>query len=282
VERRQIAVPSSKRTVAALFLDQRKPAWDGRTSPRAVLADWITAGENPYFARAAVNRLWGQLFGIGIVEPVDDFHDDNLPSHPELLSDMARAFVEARFDIHYITRAICRSQAYQRTSARTDASQDDARLLARMPVKGLSGEQLFDSLALAIGYRERKEEQGAFGRRAGSPREQFLVQFALQGRPSEPETSILQALTLMNGSFLNEATSVERSATLTAVCEMPGIKTGQRIEALYLTTLSRQPTDGERQRLLSYVGKADRSAQSRRLADVFWVLLNSAEFRLNH
>jgi hypothetical protein len=280
VDRRQLTPANQTRTVQALFLDRTQPKWQPGVSPRIALAEWVTSADNPFFARAAVNRLWGHFFGIGLVEPVDDFHDENPPSHPELLDDLAQSFVAAGFDPRYLIRALCRSQAYQRTSAYKDEGSDNPRLFAHMNIKGLSAEQLFDSLALATGYRTH--DRGPFTDEPGSPRNQFLTLFAPQGPPSEPQTSILQALTLMNGKFLAEATRLQTSATLTAVMGMPGMDTSGRLEALYLATLSRKPTAREYKSLSEYVHKEGPDAQGRRLADVFWMLLNSAEFRLNH
>jgi hypothetical protein len=278
----KVALPNSKHTAEALFLDGKEPTVTPKQSARAALADWVTAADNPYFARAGANRVWGELFGIGIVDPVDDFNDKNTPSHPELLDDLARAFAESHFDLNYLVRGICLSQTYQRSSARTDASQDDPRTFARMATKGLSGEQFFDSLAQAIGYRAPAEAKDAFQRGPRTARDRFLVEFAPQGRPSEPETSVQQALTLMNGKFLNEAANLETSATLMAVCETPGMTTEERIEALYVAALSRKPSAREREKLAAYVRRGTKDEFARRLGDVFWAVLNSAEFRLNH
>jgi hypothetical protein len=280
VSRRELIPPYKRGKVRAAFLDRTRPAWKEGVSPRAALAEWVTRADNPYFARAVVNRLWAHFFGVGLVEPVDDFNDKNKPSHPELLDELARAFTRARFDLRYLVRALCNSRAYQLTSARTHPGQDDPRLFARMNVKGLSGEQLFDSLALATGYRERAG--GPFTFNARSPRNSFLTLFARQGQPAEAQTSILQALTLMNGKFVADATRLRTSATLTAVVEMPLADTAQRVEALYLSALSRKPAARELARALRHVRKEGKAGEARRLADVFWVLLNSAEFRLNH
>jgi len=282
VERREIRIADTKKTARAAFLDDTEPAFKPKTSSREALAAWIASGSNPYFARATVNRLWGHFFGMGIVEPVDDFNDQNPPSHPELLDELARAFVAAKFDLRQIIRAICLSEAYQRTSARNHPSQDDRRHFARMTVKGLSGEQFFDSLALATGYRAPASEGGAFARQNSTVRTRFLEQFAPQGKLSDPETSILQALTLMNSPFINDATTLERNAVLISVLEMPAIGPAERIEMLYVIVLGRTPKEEEREKLLRYVEKAGRAQEKRRLADLFWVLLNSAEFRLNH
>jgi Protein of unknown function (DUF1553) len=97
--------------------------------------------------------MWAHFFGVGLVNPVDDFREDNKPSEPALLEDLTRAFVDSGFDLTFMIRAICRSEAYQRTSARTHASQEGTRLPARMTVKALTGEQFFDSIARATGYR---------------------------------------------------------------------------------------------------------------------------------
>jgi hypothetical protein len=271
---RAITIPNTKRTQPATFLDGTEPKWSADANPRAVLADWVTAKSNPYFARATANRIWGHLFGRGIVNPVDDFNDGNKPSHPELLDDLAKALADADFDLKFLIRAIARTKAYQRTSAQTHPSQANPLLFARMAVKGLTGEQFYDSLSLATGSRD------SGGR--NSPRDRFLTQFALRGSVTDPETSITQALTLMNGRFLNTVTSLEGSPTLLAVCETPGMTLSERIEALYLAALSRKPSAKELDRMTKFIATGGSGKQSERLSDVFWVLLNSVEFRLNH
>jgi hypothetical protein len=272
--RRELTPPGGRKPRPAAFLIGGPPRWQGDRGPRAILADWITAPDNPYFARAAVNRLWGLFFGVGLVEPVDDFRDDNPPSDPELLDDLSWAFVASGFDLAYLIRRLCLSRAYQRTSARTDSSQDTTRLPARMTVKALTGEQFFDSLALAAGYRDEQDR--------GAARRQFLTRFALAGPLGEPETSVQQALTLLNGRFVAWATDPEACPTLIAVTQTPGLRLDQRIDALYLATLSRPPSAEERERLEQHVRKAGAGREAERLADVFWMLLNSAEFRTNH
>jgi hypothetical protein len=272
--RHEVVPPGSRKPRQAEFLDGGIPQWSADRTPRVLLAAWITAPDNPYFARATVNRMWGHFFGVGLVEPVDDFRDDNPPSDPELLDDLARAFVASGYDLGYLIRAICLSQAYQRTSARTHVSQDATRLPARMPVKALTGEQFFDSLALATGYRTDQDK--------GAARRQFLTRFALAGSVSEPETSVQQGLTMLNGRFITWATDPASCPTLIAVTQTPGMTLAQRIEALYLATLSRKPKAEELQRLEQYVHKAKDDCEAERLADIFWILMNTAEFRMNH
>jgi hypothetical protein len=117
VDRRDVTLPSGVSKTTALLLDGTKPNFLAGTSSRVALADWVTAADNPYFARATVNRVWSQLFGVGLVDPVDNFHDENKPSHPELLDELARKFAEAKFDLNYLLSAICLTDAYQRSSA---------------------------------------------------------------------------------------------------------------------------------------------------------------------
>lgn len=280
-DRHELTPPDSKQLVQATFLDNRKPEWQPQTSPRVALAQWMTADDNPYFARATVNRVWGHLFGTGLVEPVDDFRDAHSASHPELLDELSKSFVASGFDIDFIVRAICLCKTYQQTSATTHPSQDIPHLFGRMAVRRLSGEQFYDSLAQATGVKNQMT-RSAFDRERSSPRERFLSQFAPQGKVTELETSIIQALILMNGKFLNDATNPGQGATLTAITEMPLLEMSDRVEALYVATLSRKPRSTELERIQKFLSRQDKSKEPELLADVFWMLLNSAEFRLNH
>ena len=200
----------------AAYPDGSEPAWKFKVGARVTLADWMTAPDNPYFARAAVNRMWFYFFGCGLVDPVDDMvGGDSTANQPELLDELAQDFAANKFDLKFLIRAITASKAYQLSSLRTHESQDDPRLFARMPLRGLSPEQLFDSVAQATGYREPvpRDARFVFANR-GSPREEFLNKFANQSdQPTEHATSILQALTLMNGRLVAMQTSLEQSTT---------------------------------------------------------------------
>ncbi len=286
VDRRELAIPGVDRVVQAAFLDGSEPKWKYKVSSRITLADWVTSADNPYFARAAVNRMWGHFFGLGIVEPVDDLNGQNQPSHPELFEELARQFAAHRFDFKFLIRAITNTRAYQLTSAVStekgdQTSGDDQRLFSRMAVKGMTPEQLFDSLAQATGFPPESREQNPFVINNNSPRAEFLRKFAAQERRTEFQTSILQALSLMNGKFVADATSLNRSETLAAVADAPFLDMGQRIETLFLATLSRKPRPAEADRFLQYVNK-DKKNPKAALTDVFWALLNSSEFMLNH
>jgi hypothetical protein len=282
--KRDIKIPNSDKTVQAHFLDGKEPKWENATSTRAALAEWMTAGDNPFFAKAIANRMWGHFFGIGIIDPVDDFGEANPPSHPQLLDELGRAMVEHKFDLQFMIRAITASRTYQRTSRRTDSSQEDPRLFARMSLKGLTPEQIFDSLALATGYRDAQANSAGGSNRFNGVRAEFLIKFANSSdKRTEHQTSILQALSLMNGTFIANATSLDRSETLAGLLDAPFMDQRQRLDALHLAALGRPMNVHEAERLVSYVERGGPSGDQRRaLADVFWVLLNSSEFIFNH
>jgi hypothetical protein len=283
--RREITIPTTNRTVQARFLDGVEPTWKDGVDSRVTLADWVTAAENPFFARNAVNRLWEYFFGIGLIEPVDEPSDDNPPCHPELLDELARQFAAHQFDVSFLIRAITASKTYQLTSQVSHPSQNQPRRFARMLVRGLSPEQLFDSLTEAIGWEPGDGERGGRPGVGGlaSSRAEFLARFPPQEKRTELQTSILQALYLMNGKFLADATTPAGSRNLATVLDAQGVSTARRIRELYLITLSRQPTKEETERLVSYVDRGGPSGDARKaLTDVFWALLNSSEFFLNH
>jgi hypothetical protein len=281
--KREIKIPNTEKTVQARFLDGTNPEWKEGATARAVLADWLISPKNPYFAKAIANRLWGHFFGIGIIDPVDDLGEANPPSHPELLDELGRAMVEHHFDMQFLIRAITASRTYQRASRASDPSQDDPHLFARMSLKGLSPEQVFDSLAIATGYRDTPTAPGNFNRFNGI-RAEFLTKFANgSDKRTEYQTSILQALSLMNGKFIADATSVERSETLAALADAPFLDDRQRLDALYLAALGRPMRDRESSRVLPYLQRGGPSGnKSKALADVFWALINSSEFIFNH
>jgi hypothetical protein len=283
-EVRELKIAGTDKVVQAKFLDGTEPQWQSGANTRATLAAWMTSAENPFFARAAANRLWAHFFGIGLTDPVDEPSDDNPPSHPELLDELARQFGAHQFDLKFLIRAMVNSKTYQLSSMTSHASQDDPRLFARMAIKGMSPEQLFDGLAQATGYREAPvPNQRGFVFGLNTPRGEFLSRFASQDKRTEHQTSILQALALMNGRFVTDATHLERSEVLAAVIDAPFLDNAQRIETLFLAALTRKPRPEESERMTKYVAAGGAKGEARAaLADVFWVLLNSSEFMLNH
>lgn len=278
-DKRTIAIVDTDLNAPVVFLTGGTPSIRDGLSPRAAYADWVTAPDNPFFARAVVNRVWAQLMGVGIVDPVDDFQALNPPSHPELLDDLAEAFVESGFQLDVLYAGICRSAAYQRTSRQTDSAQADPRLFARMAVKPMSADQLFDSFQLATGA---SGENPSRGRNRQDGKRRFLDLFATPDASGEPLSSMPQALFLMNGATTNRAAALETSPQLRGILDS---KTGPQqnvVEELFLVSLSRLPSPAERLTIDEYVARGAATERESRLGDAFWALLNHPEFRWNH
>jgi hypothetical protein len=277
----RVQIAGTKRYVDASFLDGREVDWPKGVGARQVFANWVTAQENPYFARAAANRVWAQMFGVGLVDPVDDMTGE--PSHPEVLDLLAGQLAAHGFDLRYLFRAVASTRAYQLSSAGGSPSGDVYRLFERMPVRGLSAAQLYDSLLQATGLQRDAQPAGVVVRR-DSPAADFLELFTdPDERPNERQTSILQALTLLNGRLIDDATRADRGPTLAGVADAYFLDTAGRVEALYLAALSRRPRADELERVVPYVERGGPTLDPRQgLADVFWSLLVSAEFMFNH
>jgi len=279
--RRSIKIPGTDEVVPAVFLTGVAPASE-ETSPREQLADWIVAKDNPWFARMAANRLWTQFFGQGIVYPTDDFSDSNPPTHPEVLQLLADQLVAHDFDLTFLIRTIVASSVYQRSSVQSDASQDDTEMFARAAVRGLTPEQFFDSLAEAVGFYQPYRRENPFVIDTNTPRGRFIELFRSDAESAlDHRSTILQALAMMNGDFVGDATDVENSRTLRAVTEFPLMSTDERLNTLFITALARHPTEEERNLFGQHIAEAGEN-QDAALADVFWALLNSSEFLFNH
>ncbi len=281
---RPLPRPDSARPVPPKFLQGEQAEIPPGESSRAVLAEWMTGPKNPYFARAMVNRTWAGLFGRGLVNPVDDMHDGNPPSHPQLLADLADQFRASGCDLKALVRGICNSRAYQRSGrAQSGNAKADAELFARMAVKVLTPEQLFDSLVQVLGPPRQPPQQAKRGPKMPpvarlnppTPRTQFINFFKVEDAdPTDYQVGIPQALRLMNGPQLNNPAIIN---PLLKARTPPD----QIIEHLFLRTLSRRPTPKELSRLVAYVGQF-RSEPLRAYGDILWTLINCSEFALNH
>ena len=283
-ERGEVRIPDTDEAVLPQFLGGQLSADEKGTHRRKRLAVWLTSAENPYFARATVNRVWALLFGRGLVDPVDDLGDHNPPSHPELLDELARYFVDSGFDLRRLLRTLAKTKAYQLSSQSSEGTEDRPELFARMAIKSLTAEQLYDCLAAAM--RQREETNGQVSYRSRSfdqNRQAFLAKFRAptQGT-TDYESGIPQALTLMNGTVVRRGTDLAQSDLLVAL-DAPFFTDKQRVEVLFLSTVSRLPSQAEQEKMVQYVRKGG-VKQNRRaaLSDVLWALINSAEFVLNH
>ena len=262
-------------------------------SRREQLAAWITHPKNSHFAQATVNRIWGHLFGRGLVDPVDDMGGHNLPASPQLLNQLGRYFVQSGFDIREVMRVLLNSRAYQLSSeSRGDTSWKDVQYFARISLKPLTAEQLYDSLSTATGRTDLGQQVSvpmafsidASADRFSDPgRAAFLAQFRTSiDERTDYQGGIPQALTLMNGPMIASATSDAPKGILKSL-SAPFFDDATRIEKLFIAALTRKPTDEERERYAEFIGsQPDGVKKSETLGDVLWALINSAEFTMNH
>ncbi|MEX0716247.1 MAG: DUF1553 domain-containing protein [Planctomycetaceae bacterium] len=271
--------------------------------PRPLVVEWLRRPDNPFFAKAIVNRVWAHYFGRGIVDPPDHLSPLNPPSHPELLDELCRRFIAHKYDLRWLHRTIANSRAYQQSS--TPATVDPARIGAArrnfgaFELRRLPAEALVDAIDHATGTVEEFpaglflpeqakaiEVAGVTSYKKGEAPLSYA--FRIFGRPTrdtevqcdcerDANATIVQTLYLANHPRVLEKIYGEGRVTrlLEAVSDDDA-----RIDELYLATLTRLPNDGERAACLDYV--QGRESSPRAFQDVLWSLLNTREFVLNH
>jgi hypothetical protein len=269
------ALPEAAKLLPPKFPGGSVPKVTSTEPVRPVLAKWLTAQSNPYFAKAMVNRTWFQLFGRGFVNPVDDMSPENEPTHPQLLDALAKEFADSGYDLKHLVRGVCNSQAYQRSSKATLQNKNDHELFSHMHVKVMTPEQLFDSLATVTRTNVNgKTERTKNGIVQPAARERF-INFFLAGadaaNPTEYEAGIPQALRLMNSAATGGPNALRSVVT-------PGMKPEEAVTAIYVTALARRPTADEMKLLTGYVSK--NGAAPGTYGDILWAVLNSSEFTL--
>jgi len=251
---------------------------------REQLAIWMASRDNPFLARAGVNRAWWHLFGRGLVEPVDDLGRQNAPSHPELLDNLTTYFIKSGFDLRELYRTIANTAAYQRTSIWTAELVPPPEFYVHMSVKTLTADQLYDSVNRVLHRRPQSMRPDL---NVNSPlldpqRQAFIARIQSSGRNFlEYQAGVLQALALLNGADLAEATDPERSPLLGSLAA-PFFTDDDRLAALFLAVYSRHPTQPDLAACRRQFEKHADSDRPKAHSDILWALLNSAEFALNH
>ncbi len=282
IDEGEVTLPDTDSVIPPRYPGTKQDASRERGTRRMLLAVWMSSRENPYLARAAVNRVWSLLFGRGMVEPVDDMSPQNTPSHPELLDELAKYFVASGYDLPELYRAIMLSDAYQRSSQKRPGVQIPSEAFAVMPVKPLTADQLYNSMLRVLAKTSESTDVG-FGQRFDMGRLEFVTQ--LQSLRSSHvdsyELGVPQALKLMNGSRMLNSVSEHNSRLLKAV-DAPFFDNQQRTEILFLATLARAPSYDESKAMVAMLDET-KSVEARQevLSDLLWSLLNSAEFAVN-
>jgi hypothetical protein len=239
--------------------------------------------EHPNFARAQVNRMWAHFFGRGFVNPIDDFNTQNPPSHPELLEELGRRYKHYGFDQRALIRWICNSEAYNLSCVanKTNEKPESEQLFARMLVKAMSPEELFESLMVATGTQSKEQKKEL--------RERWLNNLISnfgddEGNEVSFNGTVVQALMMMNGNDLNSAIASDKGeGNLAKIYKAHGGNGRGVVHDLYLLTLNRPPTSKELERITQALPmRVPEKDVLARYQDLLWALLNSNEFMLNH
>jgi hypothetical protein len=288
--RLELSIANTDQVVTPRLLVSAQPTWPENIEPdtgRHLLADWICDKQNPYLARNGVNRLWAYFFGAGLIEPLDDLSGENAASHPKLLDELATSFADSGFDLRFLASAFMSTRLYQSTS-RPQVSPGngtesfgsvDPRAFSVMPIRGLTGEQLYASLRVAAALPVEREDLDSASVTAA--RRRFTTGFRVD-RPVAAQRSIMQALALMNGELSTEVTDFTTSPLLRATADSPFLETPERIQTLFLATLGRLPADDEMDPLVAHASRQSNEGEAgRAFADIFWALINSSEFNTN-
>lgn len=282
--------PRTGQQIFAHPLETAMPAAAPTGDPRLVFANWLVSPDNPYFARNVVNRAWAHLLGRGIVEPLDDVRLTNPPSHPELLTALARDFVDHRFDFRHLLRTIVASRTYQLSAGVNPTNAADEQNFSRATLRRLDAEVLLDAICQTTAIPEKFDGVPA-GSRAIQLWDSQVPHYFLGifGRPVRSTPCDCERATAPNVSqVLHVLNSPEIQAKLThdggylaELSRRPEATDQRVVEELYLTFFSRLPTSQERAVAETYL--KDHAANRRSaLEDVAWSMLNSLEFVFNH
>jgi hypothetical protein len=281
--------PKSKAKLTPAGLAAAAPEIQPADDPRPVLVDWMAAPDNPFFARALVNRYWRHFFGRGIVDPEDDMRATNPPANPGLLDALADHFVAHGYDLEDLVRTICRSNAYRLDSRPNDDNLDDRQSFSRFYPRRLQAEVLADAVDAVSGSVTRYSGVPAGVRAMELPDADFSSAFLeVFGRPKGEsacecerggDANLSQGLHLLNSKELSDkfAAGGGRAAKLAADKDRDR---AAKIEELYLTAYARPPTAEEAEFVGGYLAGKQESKEA--WEDVLWSLVNSKEFLFNH
>lgn len=258
---------------------------------RIAAASWLTSPENPYFSRAIVNRVWANFFGVGLVEKVDDLRLTNPPSNPELFSTLATFLVsgERPYDLKKMMRLILTSQTYQRSSQLTKGNEPDERFYSRYYPKRLKAEILLDIISQVTASPTAFKDFPAGTRAMQLPDANIASDFLKTfGRPERiltcecersDEPSMTQVLHILNGETLIQKLEAKENR-LSKQLES-NVSADQLAEELFLSALSRFPTDRERQKMSEILSTASPEERRQAVEDLYWSVLSSKEFLFN-
>lgn len=278
-----LAEPDTAATKEEKRLADGQPPPAPAFSRKNALADWIVLPENPYFAKALANRVWAQFFGRGLVHPIDNMSESNKPSHPELLDLLARELVAHNFDLRWFIKELISSESYQ-LSGEGQIAEAFPVWFERARTRPLSAEELVESWRVATGYDEmvkstnKKVEGRFYGLTFDYVRRYF-------GEPNNGvgdfQGGMHEHLYLNNGQ-LGQLVTQEKGSLLEWLTKSEA-SSQERVERMFLSTLSRRPTETEQARFVEHIeGEENKDRRAERYREALWVLMTCSEFRFNH
>ena len=292
----EVEHPITKEPVAPKFLAGKQPEISEEIDRREVLADWIVSPENPFFARATVNRVWHEYFQTGIVEPFDDFRSTNAPSNPELLDRLAEHFVEKGYRFKPLHRLILNSRTYQLKSEKSGQTPLEKMLFASYAPRQLPSEVLLDTIVQTTGvdhvfvargplqtYPEGTSAKDIylpdapdyFLQTFGTPRRDII-----KDRAKSP--TLAKSLHLMNGKTLRD--KIEARGNVVGKLIGAGSSDAEIAAEIYERAYSRPPTEREQETVARFFTDEQAAGRGRRraLENFLWAVLNTKEFQLNY
>lgn len=247
---------------------------------RGELASHLTSTDNPWFAKAFVNRIWSEMLGEGFYMPVDDIGPSREATYPEVLELLSVAFVANDYDIQWLFRTVALTQTYQR-SIRPQSAADLTPTFAASSATRLRADQLYSSLTKVLGVDEvggrERAARGALRRRNNTPRAVFNELFGYD--PSTPQDDLIgeipQALFMMNSPILNNLNRAEGNTRLAQLLKQYP-DDADALHELYLLVLSREPSENELKICRDFIQETGNRGEA--FEDIQWSLLNSTEF----
>jgi hypothetical protein len=257
------------------------------TDLRERVGQWLTAKENPYFAKSLVNRYWSYFAGRGIIDPVDDIRASNPPSNAELLQGLTDDFIKHNFDLKHLVRTIVSSHTYQRSIETNKWNQDDQVNFSHASPRRLGAEQLYDAIMIATGSPSSIPGVPAGFRATQLPDGKIDLSFLdMFGRPPREspcecertsEVSLAQTLNLINGPTIGDAIAHPQGLIARLVAEKADNK--KLVEEIYLSVLCRFPTAEEAKQSEEYLTGVQNPTEGAQ--DLMWALINSPAFLFN-
>ena len=280
--------PRSGETLSPAGLGSKPLALAADIDPRQALVDWMVNPENPFFAKALVNRYWKHFFGRGLVDPEDDMRVTNPACNPELLEGLAKSFIDSGFDLKQLVRTICRSRVYQLSSIPNEHNVRDKQNFSRFYPRRLNAEVLYDALNQVTGAKPGfggvPADMGAVQLPDSGQKNYFLTVFGKPMADSACEcersndANLAQSLHLLNSKEVLGKISAGngRAGVLSKDKKRPD---QDKLRELYFWFYSRGPQSEEVNLALAHLGKGEKKAA---YEDIIWALLNTKEFLFNH